>query len=121
VAKTDAMRTSLVAFKMSAVAFMIPFAFLADEALLFRGSYVEIAIASAGLILSTIVWSMGVTGFIVRRMNMVERVLLLLCGAGAMVTATGSAVWMVSNVLAIAYVVLHILMAQKKPQVIPGH
>lgn len=120
IAKTDAMRTSMVAFKMSAVAFMIPFAFLADEALLFRGSYFEIAFASAGLFLSTIVWSMGVTGFILRRLSFAERGLLLACGVGAIVTSTGSVIWIASNVVAILYVIIHVLMAQRKPGEIPS-
>lgn len=120
IAKTDAMRTSMVAFKMSAVAFMIPFAFLADEALLFRGSYFDIAFASGGLFLSTIVWAMGISGFIMRNLNMAERGLLLACGAGAMVTPTGSTVWVVSNVLAILYVVLHVILVHRKPKESPS-
>lgn len=119
-AKTDAMRTSFVAFKMSAVAFLIPFAFLADKALLFQGTYFDIAFASAGLFLSTIVWSMGITGFILRKLNLLERGLLLVCGAGAMVTSTGSTVWIVSNLLAILYVIFHILSASRKPAARPS-
>lgn len=113
VAKTDAMRTSLVAFGMCAVAFLIPFAFIADKALLFQGSYLEVAIAAAGLILSTVIWAMGLTGFISRDMNVVERGFLLLCGAGAMVTPTGSAVWIAGTALSILYVGFHILTARK--------
>ncbi|MFC6671149.1 TRAP transporter permease [Marinobacterium aestuariivivens] len=112
VACTDAMRTSLVAFRMCAVAFLIPFAFIADDALLFRGSYLEIAIAGAGLILSTVIWSMGIVGFIVRNLNVVERVFLLLCGAGAMVTPTGSLVWIAGTSLSILYLVFHVVTAK---------
>lgn len=115
VAKTDAMKTSMVAFGMCAVAFLIPFAFIADKALLFQGSYAEIAVAGSGLLVSTVVWAMGLTGFIARDMNLAERGLLLLCGAAAMITPTGSLVWSVSMLTSLTYVALHIVMARRRP------
>lgn len=115
VAKTDAMKTSMVAFAMCGVAFLIPFAFIADKALLFQGSYAQIAIAGVGLIVSTLVWAMGLTGFIVRNLNLMERAMLMLCGAGAMITQTGSLIWSVSMAVSVAYVVIHIVMARRRP------
>lgn len=113
VAKTDAMKTSMVAFGMCAVAFLIPFAFLADKALLFQGSYAQIAIAGLGLLFSTVIWAMGLTGFIVRDMNLFERVLLMVCGAAAMVTPTGNTIWIAGMLVSILYVMFHIVAAKR--------
>ena len=113
VAKTDAMKTSVVAFGMCAVAFLIPFAFLADKALLFQGSVMQIAIAGVGLLFSTVIWAMGITGFIVRDLNRTERALLLACGAAAMVTQTGSLIWSASIAASVLYVVLHVVFARR--------
>lgn len=108
VAKTDAMKTSMVAFGMCGVAFLIPFAFIADKALLFQGSNTEIAIAGTGLIVSTLIWAMGLTGFIVRNLNLMERGLLMACGAAAMITRTGSLIWSAAMVTGVLYVALHL-------------
>lgn len=115
VAKTDAMKTSMVAFGMCGVAFLIPFAFIADKALLFQGTYTEIAIAGVGLLISTVVWAMGLTGYIARDMNLVERGLLLICGAAAMITQTGSLIWTAAMLTSVAYVAVHILLAKRRP------
>lgn len=109
VANTDAIKTSLVAFRMCAVAFLIPFAFIADDALLFQGTATEIGIAGVGLILSTVLWSMGLTGYISRNMNWFERLLLMLCGASAMVSKTGSTIWMIGMGVGLLYVFVHLV------------
>lgn len=108
VAKTDAMKTSVVAFWMCSVAFLIPFAFIADKALLFQGSYSEIAIAGTGLLISTTIWTIAVNGFIVRSLNIIERIILLCCGGVAIVSPTGSLLWELGIILSILYVIFHI-------------
>lgn len=113
VAKTDAMKTSFVAFRMCAVAFLIPFAFIADEALLFQGGLLEVVVAGVGLIMSTVIWSMGIIGFVARKINIGERALLLACGAGAMITPTGSLVWLTGIGVSIMYIIANVLMAHK--------
>lgn len=112
VAGTDAMKTSMVAFRICAVAFLIPFAFITDKALLFQGSYAEVAIAGAGLVFSTVIWAIGVTGFIVRKMLLPERILMMACGFGAMVMPTGSTIWIVGVGAGLVYIVAHILLAK---------
>ncbi len=112
VAKTDAMKTSVVAFGMCAVAFLIPFAFIADKALLFQGTATQVAIAGLGLITSTVVWAMGLTGYIMRDLNLFERAILLCGGAAAMVTPTGSVIWIVGILASVGYVVLHVVTAK---------
>lgn len=103
IAKTDAMRTSMVAFGMSAVAFLIPFAFVVDEALLFEGNWIQLSIATAGLLFSTGVWAVGVVGYFRRHLTLVERVVIALCGALALLSPTGSLLWMGGLIVSCAY------------------
>lgn len=114
VAGTDSMKTSWAAFKICAVAFLIPFAFITDEALLFVGSWSAIAIAGVGLIFSTIVWAIGVTGFASRSMNKIERGLMMACGFIAMVTPTGSVYWIAGITAACIYLTYHIVSARSE-------
>ena len=109
VAGTDSMRTSVVAFKVCAVAFLIPFAFITDPALLFTGDGLSIAIAGAGLIASTIMWAIGVVGFAKRSMHLVERIGMMACGGMAMLTTTGSALWLMSISIALCYLLYHFI------------
>jgi TRAP transporter 4TM/12TM fusion protein len=113
VARTDPMKTSLVAFRICGVAFLIPFAFITDKALLFQGSYTDILIAGLGLIFSTVIWAIGVTGFIVRHMLLPERLLMMACGFGAMIMKTGSTIWIAGVAIGLAYIVLHVISAKK--------
>ena len=115
VANTDAMRTSVEAFKICAVAFLIPFAFLADEALLFIGSYVDILLAGVGLIFSTVIWAIGVIGFAKRRMNKLERIIMMACGFFAMISQTASVIWLIAIGTSLVYLAYHWLTKNKEP------
>ena len=112
-AKTDAMKTSLVAFGMCAVAFLIPFAFIADKALLFQGTYAQIAIAGVGLLISTTIWAAGLVGYISYDLKPFARVLLLICGAAAILTPTGSLIWSVAMSSSLVYSAFHLWSARQ--------
>ena len=58
-AKTSPWTTGWIAFEMSFVAFLIPFAFVADPALLFQGPLINVLIASVGLFMPTALWAVG--------------------------------------------------------------
>ena len=55
---------------MSFVAFLIPFAFIADSALLFQGPIVNVIIASFGLFIPTGLWAVGITGYFRRDLDL---------------------------------------------------
>lgn len=107
VAGTDSMKTSIEAFKICAVAFLIPFAFISDDALLFVGSYAEITIAGCGLIFSTTIWAIGVTGFAKRKISMLGRLMMVVCGFLAMIYPTGSYIWLAAIVVSSLYLLAH--------------
>ncbi len=96
-AQSPVMATSLRAFQMSFVCFLIPLGFIADPALLAQGSLWQVLLATAGLVLSTGVWAAGVVGYATRPLAWPERVLLLACGFSAIVYPTLSLPWWLAN------------------------
>jgi len=90
----SAMRTSLIAFALSAVAFLVPFSFIYDEAILFSGSYSKIFLASLGLFASTFIWAVALGGYWMRNLGMGERVVIGIAGLASVLAPTGTLVWM---------------------------
>ncbi|HEV7268277.1 MAG TPA: TRAP transporter fused permease subunit [Falsiroseomonas sp.] len=105
-AQSPVMATSLRAFQMSFVCFLIPLGFIADPALLAQGSLWQVLLASAGLLLSTSVWAAGVVGQATRPLAWPERALLLACGLVAILYPTGSTPWWMANGLAAMFLLL---------------
>ena len=84
------MTTSFAAFRMSFVCFLLPLGFVADPALLAQGSLLQILVACVGLFFSTCVWAIGLAGQFVRPLAFGDRILLMLCGFGAILAPTGA-------------------------------
>lgn len=101
------MITSLLAFRMSFVCFLVPFAFVVDPALLFQGPADRILIAALGLFLSTAVWAVGLVGYLRRPLAWGDRILLMGCGLATIVAPTGSPVWDIGLSVAAAFLVLN--------------
>ncbi|HET7806595.1 MAG TPA: TRAP transporter fused permease subunit [Pseudolabrys sp.] len=96
-AKTSPWTTGWLAFEMSFVAFLIPFAFIADPALLFQGPILNVVIASVGLFVPTAIWAIGLTGFFRRSFGWADRIFLMACGVVAIIAPTASLLWWVGN------------------------
>jgi TRAP-type uncharacterized transport system fused permease subunit len=101
------MTTSLTAFRMSFVCFLVPFAFVVDPALLFQDKLQNVLIASAGLFLSTSVWAIGLIGYFRRPLAWGDRILLMACGVIAIIAPTGSMMWDIGVGTAAAFLVLN--------------
>jgi TRAP transporter 4TM/12TM fusion protein len=106
-ARTSPWTTGWIAFQMSFVAFLIPFAFVADPALLAQGPLLNVIVASIGLIVPTGLWAVGVTGFFRRDLGWGDRLFLMLCGVAAIVAPTGALLWWAGNVAGIVFVALN--------------
>ena len=96
-ARTSPWTTGWIAFQMSFVAFLIPFAFVADDALLFQGPLFNVAVASIGLFIPTGIWAVGVTGYFRRNLVWADRIFLMACGVMAIVAPTGAVLWWLGN------------------------
>ncbi len=97
------MKTGLIAFRMSFVAFLVPFAFVMDPGLLFQTTLVHSLIASAGLLISTAVWAIGIVGYCARALGWGDRLLLIACGIVAIIAPTASLLWLVAIGVAVAF------------------
>ncbi|MBM3529687.1 MAG: TRAP transporter fused permease subunit [Alphaproteobacteria bacterium] len=101
------MTTSLAAFRMSFVCFLVPFAFVVDPALLFQADLIQVLIASAGLFLSTSVWAIGLIGYFRRPLVWCDRILLMACGVIAIVAPTGAMLWDIGVGVAAVFLLLN--------------
>jgi len=101
------MATSLAAFRMSFVCFLVPFAFAVDPALLFQDKLPQVLIAGAGLFLSTGVWAIGLIGYMRRPLAWGDRILLMACGVTAIVAPTGARLWYLGVGVAAVFLVLN--------------
>jgi TRAP transporter 4TM/12TM fusion protein len=106
-ARTSPWTTGWIAFQMSFVAFLIPFAFIADPALLAQGPLISILVASVGLIVPTGLWAVGLTGFFRRNLSWPDRVFLMLCGMAAIIAPTGALLWWLGNGAGIVFLALN--------------
>lgn len=102
-ARTSPWTTGWIAFQMSFVAFLIPFAFVADQSILFEGTWTQILIGSFGLFLSTGVWAVGLTGYFRRDLGWIDRIFLMICGVVAIIAPTGAMLWWLGNGAAVVF------------------
>jgi TRAP-type uncharacterized transport system fused permease subunit len=106
-ARTSPWTTGWIAFQMSFVAFLIPFAFVADPALLAQAPLLEVVVACIGLIVPTGLWAVGVTGFFRRDLGWADRLFLMLCGVVAIIAPTGALLWWAGNLAGVLFVILN--------------
>ena len=76
VAEANIWKTGLTAFRLSLVAFLVPFAFVTNEALLFKGPWDEILWVTVSAALGTLALAGALTGHWRSELNWFARVLL---------------------------------------------
>ncbi len=80
IAEANAMQTGVTSMKLGIVAFVVPFMFVFEPALLMDGSWMEIGIASVSAIIGAISLAGGLQCWLVCRCYLWERILLALGG-----------------------------------------
>jgi TRAP transporter 4TM/12TM fusion protein len=106
-AQTSPWTAGWKAFQMSFVAFLIPFAFVADPALLFQAPPLDIVIASAGLFVPTGLWAVGVVGYFRHDLGWPDRIFLMICSVMAIVAPTGALLWWIGNGAGVAFLAIN--------------
>ena len=101
VAKANAMRTGWIAFRMSFVLFLIPFAFAFDESLLWSGSVGWIVFAFASMLLATLCWAVTLEGYLAGAISWAERGLFGLASLIILFAPTGTLWWSAGTALAV--------------------
>jgi TRAP transporter 4TM/12TM fusion protein len=100
-AKANAMRTGWIAFRMSFVLFVIPFAFAFDDALLWTGPLWWILLAFGSLIAGTVSWAVTLEGYLDGPISWMERALFGLASLAIIFAPTGTLGWSVGTTLAV--------------------
>lgn len=80
IAGSRVLQTGGIACRLAASAFVIPFVFAYVPALLLQGSVAEIVVASLASAVGLVTLAAGLTGYLVRRATVVERLALLVAG-----------------------------------------
>ena len=75
-AKANIWKTGVTAFRLSLVAFLVPFAFVSNEALLFKGPWQEIVWVTVSAALGTLALAGALTGYWRSELNWFARILL---------------------------------------------
>lgn len=105
VAKADAMRTGLQAFRLSLVLFLIPFAFAFDKALLWEGPALTVAFAFSSMMAATFAWAVFLEGWLGGPLNLLERGAFCAASLAIIFAPTRSAIWL-AGCVALALIIL---------------
>ncbi len=92
-AKADAMKTGWLAFKLSFVLFLIPFAFAFDPALLWAGAPGWIALAFISMMAATFAWAVMLEGYVNGVVGWLVRMLFGAVALMILFAPTGSQWW----------------------------
>ena len=92
-AKADSMKTGWIAFKLSLVLFLIPFAFAFDPALLWSGPIGWIPLAFLSMMAATFAWAVFLEGYLSGSISAAERALFCAASLTVIFAPTGTLWW----------------------------
>ncbi len=82
IAGSRPLHTGYEAFKLALIGFVIPYVFVYNQALLMRGTFGEIAVVVTILLIAVILLSAGMSGYLHRALNRMERIGVLTIAFG---------------------------------------
>lgn len=88
IANSDPMATGFEAFKLALVAFMVPYIYVYNQALLLQGGLVEIISLVLVMIIAIAALSSAVSGCFFKKLDLFERAFLAVVGGGGIVLCT---------------------------------
>jgi len=113
IAGADSMKTGWIAFKLSLVLFLIPFAFAFDAALLWEGPLHIIAFAFVSMMAATFSWAVFLEGYLNGAIGWPERIAHCAASLAVIFAPTGTLWWGV-GCTAIALLVLWAMVLRLK-------
>jgi len=93
IAKADSMKTGWLAFKLSLVLLLIPFAFVFDAALLWQGPLPTIALAFLSMMAATFSWAVFLEGYLNGPIGWPERLAHCAASLAVIFAPTGTLWW----------------------------
>jgi len=104
IAEANSWKTGWIAFRLSLVLFLIPFAFAFDESLLWSGPLAWILFACLSMLLATFAWAVFLEGYLYGRITQLERALFCVASLTIIFPPTGTFWWGVGTVATLALV-----------------
>lgn len=115
IAKSNPNKTGFASFRMGIVAYIIPFIFLLNPAILLEGDTVEVILAAATAILGVFCLTGAIEGYMFRYWSIVSRVLL--GAASLMMMIPGTVTDLIGIALvAIAFVLDKLIFKPRSPE-----
>jgi TRAP transporter 4TM/12TM fusion protein len=98
-AGANTMRTGTIAFRMSLVCFLIPFAFAFDPSLLAQGATLWTIVALFSTLSATAAWAVAVVGYLNYDLGPLARLLIAVASVAVILAPTATMPWLVSQVV----------------------
>jgi len=92
IVQADSMKTGLEATRLGIVAYVVPFLFVFSPALLLKGSLVDVSLAAVTAVAGAVLLGMALTGYFVRELGWLKRVLLVVAALNLLTPATGKGI-----------------------------
>ncbi|MGE5306360.1 MAG: TRAP transporter permease [Alphaproteobacteria bacterium] len=92
IAQSDSMRTALHAMRFGAVKYVVPFLFVFSPALLLKGPIGDVVLAAITAIVGAVLLGMALTGYFVRDIGWLKRVLLGVAALALLIPASGKGI-----------------------------
>lgn len=119
VAGTDFWKTGAAGVRLGIAAYIVPFVFVFQPALIFAGTPLEITLVAIKTALGVTVLAIGMAGYLFRVMSLPEQIVMALCGIVIMVVPAGQGLAMGLLAGAVA-VVLLLAWLQRRPSPQPA-
>jgi TRAP transporter 4TM/12TM fusion protein len=92
IAQSDPMRTAVHSMRFGVVKYIVPFLFVFSPALLLKGNPGDIALATVTALAGAILLGMALTGFFIRDLTPIKRMLLVVASLALLIPAAGKGV-----------------------------
>jgi TRAP transporter 4TM/12TM fusion protein len=110
IAQSSPMRTAVHSMRFGVAKYVVPFLFVFSPALLLKGNFIDVALATITALAGALLLGMAVTGYFVREIGSLNRALLTVAALALLIPAVGKGVlftWITDVVgVALAAVVL---------------
>ena len=111
-------KASLVGMRLGVVAFLVPFFFVLDPALIARGPAFDVVMAAISGVFGAILLAAGFFGYLLGPLNWLLRALYLI--AGGLLLAPDNRLFLAGGALALAGMTAETLLSKRRRQDIAG-
>ncbi len=96
IARLDFWKTGWTGMRLGIAAYVVPFVFVFHPALIFKGSFVDIAGAIVTAVIGVVFLAIGVAGFLFRPLGWTKRIIMIIAGV-ALIPSASAPIWLAAN------------------------